>query len=830
MISIVLYEHSKDFYQLDYSQLDKSKRSDFSHDSTADAHEVLFITPSPFHADTLRSKLTNVASAGMGRSYDVITMSKYLKDQLIELIDEEVLKQFKGKSELMLYLSTAWKKVTQDYDIGLFRKAFNLLTDLRSFSLSLQVIETALEGYDEETQRAVSSFHQVMQLQGIIDEHQANYLLSERLRKGELPPNYAVNKVLVFWGFDFLSAVQVDLLKSLAIRNDVIVPIVNSVFEKSQTSDWIQWLCDHDSEVISLPHSDSPIKATIKEFPCNYLSKVLGQELRQHIETDIYIGTKNLEAVHAQEVNLNNHFFKVPFNLFADNLANLMNELQEKLRNEDQGIKTTELLIWLTSKQDKYLAAKKFRQLKIVLQFKQNIIEWLALSDENDTFRLFDCYIFEEVMLLDLPRVSLIPYGHQHSGKIASLKELASLNLNKKNILCITSQYGPVKSTGGQYSEQVEKYLISIGPIRRSELEFEMLKHRLKELLQLESTTVLIEHGLIEHDIGWNSILGGCQSNTQQADIIHVSPIESEIVERVSVDHKRELKSISATRIQNYLDCPRKYFFNYVSNLSPRVQIPGVLDLLKMGEIEHAVIENYLNTYSEFNEDSLSAVIVKSMDKVIEENQLIISDKTKDMHAIEVRSLCTLVIKNLLQINDVLGLNLSFEHDIVIEGRPRVTGSIDLLATNQDMQFVLDFKRSGGSIPSASKLIEFEKIQLWFYMQRLKELGILDLEKKIVFGYVNLSRPEESLILTNNETTRSILIGSSLEVFGKVSMLKQDLATLLKDYETFEQEILAKIQGDSEYRPNPITAKVCTYCAISNVCQRGEFREVKSDE
>ena len=765
MINIVLYEHSKDFYQLDYTSFIQTSVE------SAELKEALFITPSPFHADTLRSKLANCCSL---ENYDVITMSKYIKDQLVALLSEDVLSNFKGKSELILYLSTAWKAVAQDFNIGLFRKSFNILTDLRSFSLSSQVIETALEDYDQETQNAVKSFHTVMQLQNVIDEHLANFLLSERLRKGDLPPSYDNEKILVFWGFDFLSAVQVDLLKALSIRNEVIVPTVSNVYKKSQPSDWIQWLCEHDTKIIELDATKVAIQASIKEFPRNYLSKALRTELENNSQSDIYLATKNLEVVQAQEAKLDNHFFKVPFNLFADNLSNFFEELRQLLEKNNDEMNTSDLFDWLSNLLDQYVKAQNFRLLKVVLQFKQSLLEWFELSEQNKTFRLFDCYVFEEVMMLDLPRVSLIPKNTSYKGKMASLKELAALDSTRKNILCVTSQYGPVKSSGSQYTEKVEKYLVSIGPVRRAELEFEMLKHRLKELLQIQSTTVLIEQGLIEHDIGWNSILAQDEVQISSAEIIDMKPVHNDFIQNALVDGPPLLKSISATRIQNYIDCPRKYFLSYVSKLSPKIQLPGVLDLLKLGELEHAVIEEYLNSYSAFEEEKFAHVISESLEKLVIKYDLQLGVQAKETHIIEVRSLCAPVIKNLLEINKVLGLKLSFEHGIVIERSPRVTGSIDLFAFNHDTQLILDFKRSAGSIPSASKLLDFEKVQLWFYLQRLKEMEVLQLDKKIVFGYINLSDPEDSLIMSNDETTSSLLKGSGVKVFKKTSCLKEN--------------------------------------------------------
>lgn len=805
MINIVLYKHSKDFYQLDYSNFDNVEK-------------VIFITPSPFHADTLRSKLSRQAKI---QNFDVITMSKYLKDELVSLVDSEVLEKFKGKAELILYLSTAWKAISSELNVGLFKKAFNLLTDLRSFSLSDQVIDAALEDFDSEISHSVMAFQKVIEHENIIDEHLANYLLSERLRKGDLPLDYDLNKTYVFWGFDFLSAVQVDLLKAIGIRNQVIVPIVKDVYEKSQSTDWVKWLTDQESNFVELTQSEIKFNAKVLEFPTNYLSRVLSKELVENPNCDIYLATKTLSANSIQEVSLLNHHYKVSTNFFTDAVTNLFEQLKILLEENNLCLETNYLMKWPDGLAKQYLEQQDFRNLKAVLLFKKSLANWFELSTHNNTFTLFDLYIFKEVIMLDLPRVSLMPYGKEHNGKIAGIKELAAFNSETNNILCVTSDYGPIKSSGQNYTEKVEKYLTSIGPIRRAEFEFEVLKHRIFELLELRSTTVFIEKGLIEHDVGWSNILSEFKESVIDASMQAVSIVKKDFIENV----KSQKFSVSATRLQNYLDCPRKYYLNYLGKLNPSIEVPGKLDILKLGELEHAVIESYLNAFNEFRSDDFIATIKKCLEELTSKYNINLKQKALDTHLIEIRSLCGPIIKNLLELNKSFGLNYSFEHGILINQEINYTGSIDLYAFNQKIAFILDFKRGGASIPSQKGLVSFEKIQLWFYLKRLQQLGVLQLDKEIVFGYINLSRPEESLVLCTQEISRSLLKQTQMPIFKKVAVLKQDIQEILTSYEELEIATINAINNETTFDPMPARPKVCDYCAIKNICPRELINE-----
>ena len=151
------------------------------------------VTPNPKIADGVRKRLPSQGAV------DAITISKFIKNELTALGDQEVLERYKGKSELILILGAIWKKIGRNNIVD-FKRAFNLLTEFRSFSISDQVLETVLEHYDEELRSGVLWLHRFLAQLELIDEHQSYFYLSEKLRAGDLLPSYETQRNIVFYG------------------------------------------------------------------------------------------------------------------------------------------------------------------------------------------------------------------------------------------------------------------------------------------------------------------------------------------------------------------------------------------------------------------------------------------------------------------------------------------------------------------------------------------------------------------------------------------------------------------------------------------------------
>ncbi len=802
MINILLFHNTK--------QLNSSLRH-----HCGGVENVKVITPNPALADIARVKFES-----SHQSIETITVSSFLKNELKQLVDPERLENFKGKSELNLLLGALWKKFRPDSSYELFKRSFQMLTDFRSFSMNENVLETVLEDYSEELAGAVFWFHKVMMEMDIIDEHRSYFLLSERLREGDLPPLYKTNQTYVFWGFDFLTASQVDLLNAMGIRENVIVPFYKYAYSKSSDLDWIKWLSKNDAQIIDTEESKDEIsEINVIPFAKNYLSKTLksiqSNEIFKDKKINYVLGTKNLSSEFISELPVKDISYKVSIDIFKEKLGLVRESLNGLLDSGEvfHSDKAIELLRVLAQES---LKNKDYRLYKLISLTVEQIISWVNLSEDNEVLGEFDLNIIFDSVGLNTPRNSLAD-SSEGAVELKTLKTIDKQENSDVNLLCVTSDYGPVKGSVVQYSENVEKYLASIGPIRRSELEFLQLKSKIQEFLNQTNTYVLVENGVLEHDLGWSSII--------EEDLKREISINSNIeVNRdfslIRKEGKDELKSISATRLQSFSDCPRKYFFNYLEKKSPRIELPGQLNFMQLGLIEHEVIENYLQEFKEFDEDKFIELVEKTFQKYQE--QISFREDLLEEYKLEIIALCTNVLKELITLNNMIGLELRCEVNLPNNEELNIQGSIDCLGKNSDTLVILDFKRGGGSIPSQIGLKAYKKIQLWFYLERMRKNNLYSANTKLIWGYVNLSSLEDSLIFCSDEVLTARLKAESLKMFKKLSPFDEQMSELLDEYSEFETNLIQTLKTEEKFIPNPIDAATCGYCSLSNVCPRGE--------
>lgn len=85
-----------------------------------------------------------------------------------------------------------------------------------------------------------------------------------------------------------------------------------------------------------------------------------------------------------------------------------------------------------------------------------------------------------------------------------------------------------------------------------------------------------------------------------------------------------------------------------------------------------------------------------------------------------------------------------------------------------------------------------------------------------IFGYVNLSNLEESLIFTSNKE----LLNNKLGI-----IFIENFNERLKQYIGFEQENFERIISDCHYYPSPESSKACTFCPVESLCGKGIFND-----
>lgn len=779
-----------------------------SHEFTG-VEQITVITPNPVFADMARNKF-----GGVHKNIETITIAKFLKDELTQLISEDKLSNFQGKSDLNLLLGSLWKIKKEGQFYELFKRSFQILTDFRSFTLNEDILKTILENYDEELAGGVLWFHKILEQMDVIDEHRSYFLLAERLRQGDLPPVYKSNRTLMFWGFDFLTGSQIDLLNALSIRNDIYIPFANEAYEKSKDLDWIKWLTKFDAKINLIDKSlENPNKLETFIFPKNYLGKTLLSLDKTNF--DLVLGCKSLSDDFVSEIPFGKYSYKVSVDLFVEKLDSLKSFILEQFKGQVM-LKSGQILDCCKSFATEAIEKQDFRAIKTASVVIDTVNKWTELSEKNEDIFEFDIKIIFDSAALDLPRNSLFSSSKEASQTLKTLRTIEQTS-DVDAVLCITSDYGPVKGSVVQYQENVEKYLASIGPVRRGELEFQILKAKIKEALSYKNRTLLIEDGLIEHDLGWSNIFSEIELEKKDLPSLKLGKKDFYFPEN---ETHYEFNSISASKLQTYIDCPRKFFLNYVLNQKPRIELTHELNYMQLGLIEHAVIESYLKKNSMFDEELLNDLIYGVLSEF--ENKGKLQPQMKEEYWLEVKALCTNIIQELLHLNNFIGLNLEFEKDLSAQELVEVKGSIDCFGRNSNTLLVLDFKRGGGSIPSQVGLKNFDKIQLWFYLNRLKNMGLYENSHKLIWGYVNLSKLEDSLIYTNDEVLLAQLKDLNLALTSKVYHFNEEMDDLFVDYASYELDVMKKIQTDTTFVSKPKEPKTCQYCELANICPRGE--------
>ncbi len=763
------------------------------------------ITPSPMHADMSRLFFDSQ------RNFDVITISNFIKTYTSEIFDEEMELKLKRKSDLNLILGSLWRILHKDLSYELFQKSLTLLTDFRAFSLNEDVLSTILENYDDEIKNAVLWFHRTLEQLELIDEHKSYFLISEKLREGNLPILLKSEQKYVFMGFDFLTPAQIDMIQALAIRNDVYIPFQSEVFNKSKDFDWIKWITRFDTKILKIDECQEELnKLSTILISKNYLSKSL-KELYLSKEDGVVICSKQVDQKMIAEIPYSNTKFKVQIDLLYKEVSQIEESLVTSTM--DSNISKNDFLSLLELLIEKAIDREDFKYIKVVMLLKEILNEWSELSDKNTEIGTFEVKLFMESLRLNTPRNSLV---NSIPGEIdvESLNSLDKVDNSKKYFFCATSEYGPIKSSVVDYSEDVQKYLATIGPIRRSEFEFEILKTKVIKKLKLDKSVLIIEKSLVKEDAGWSEILSNFNLKTNDLDLTKKRESLFQYFKDKKVDHN--LKRYSASRLQAYIDCPQKYWYHYILKQSKHVTVRHHLSPMELGLIEHKIIELFLSQYAAYDEEVHNNLINIELDNVKKSFDRPVD---KEHYFIEIKSYTQRAILDLIDIKELHNIEYTFEKEIS-SSLNNVVGSIDCYGVGADFNLLLDFKRGASSIPSQKGFFLFDKVQLWFYLKQISITNPDFLKKDFIFGYVNLSEPEKSLIFASSKEVKDLVLNSKNHIFSKISVVSEDFDSQFEDYKSYEKEIVQKIEDDSSYAANPLNDATCLFCDLKNICTR----------
>ncbi len=822
MLRVKLYENSSELYSLeDYVDLHKESNP-------------VFVVPAPAIADDIRKHLQGLSSL----SFDVKTISNFRKEQLKELSNSS---QEKSKADLLLILSVAWEKFfsedtlfnTDSYET--FIRAFNLFTDLRSFSLDQSLVATVLEGFDPILNRAITVFWTVCDNMSLLDEHKIYSLLSEAYRSNDGPHSEIKDQSYIFFGFPQMSAGQVDLLKSLSIRNDVIVPYLGKAYRQKSDTDWISWLAGaevspvvNDQKIENSNIDDcTRKKIRIYEFTRNNLAQALKSVFvakKMKTKLKFLVGSKKAGFNEFAEIPFTGMSFKIDADLFSIASQALFQQLEYKLLTaKKQKLALSSVNEVLQQLATEALAVNDFIALKTITLLGRVIEDWNDISSEDKELTAFKLKVLQHIHRLNLPRTFSIPLFQQESdilGEISSVSSLVTFSDdNVHPVLCVTSDHGPIVGRDARYSEKVLNQLVAIGPVPRSELDFLFISQKISEIIEREQTTIFLEKDLLKHNLHWSEIF-----REYDKEIVYTATANEILVKENALDEKMSVAKsklpYSATKLQSYLDCPQQFYYRYLEKVFPFVRLNNALQPNDLGVLQHKVIEDYFGAKGEAREYDLALhnkVVDLSLKSLLVEKSVSISQKDYQKYQIEIYDYSQNGILKLLSLYHLdPNLSFEFEKEIIVADGKRV-GSIDCYVVGSFGQMLIDFKRSKYSIPSKKELLSYQKLQLWFYARSLK----LDFADLYCWGYLNLSDPVESLFYAIDECARDELIEKS-DLGNKriISVDKISLKERMEEYEVFEDELLSKLNADLHFDPKPRKIDVCGFCDIKNICSR----------
>ena len=765
--------------------------------------DTVVICPSPSLADLYRQnssknsdiKITNV---------QVVTISSFITG-LLKIFSSS---DYKTKSELMLELAALWKIKFSSDNYKRFIQIYNLFTELRSYTLNENLIDEILNDFSDEVANPIRLFWIYLENAKVIDEHQSYSVVTNELRNENsevikhlndelIPKNY------IFWGFRHMTGVQVDFLKSLSITNKIYILQPSLVLSSLLMSDWVSWL----TSTPEAEFSEVNYSCDVIYYGKNKLSNSLKPFLANNKDANIYLFSGNITPSFINEVPHDNLEYKVAVDIFLDLFKKEVSNLKKEI---GKGKKDSKLLMELIDTNiSNCVEENSFRKLKALLVIKETLISWINLTEFNENISSNDLTLIEEVGALNLPRNFFTSGFNNTKGFIADISTLNKVSKDKEVCICFSSKYGTVVGENKILTSKQKKILSNIGPTKRKELDLEYIKHDFYSLLSDIKVTLFLERKMEESDLYIEYLLSNVSPN--------IRVIENKTNKKTKVRKKidswimgdQKAITFSATKMQDYLDCPRKFYLKHIQKLSFISETSISMRPNELGTIEHEIIQRYIENYNHYDIKKHEDIVWEIFEeKTLDKN---ISNALSGRYLNEFITLSERGINAVLSIISMLpGCIYEFEKDLS-KVDSNVSGRADFVVEYQNQLGIIDFKRSQSSIPKAKELKAFKKSQMWFYLSRL----VANNNKTLFWGYLNLSDLKSSIFWVDELFKQDFKLGKQFNLDSRLELE-------LDKYKIFEKKVYNNIINDNCFLPRPESSGVCKYCPIKSMCDKGE--------
>lgn len=770
------------------------------------SQERVFITPSPLKADGLRLSIADWDQT------DVVTIAKFTSD-LLKLNCSEALDKVKRKSELLLIFGVLKNKFLPDLGYEQFSQAYNLFSDLRSYSLDEEALKSVLETQAEEIQKAVSIFWKLLEITEFMDEHGAYEKIAQSLRSAEHQDE--INKTFIFWGFQHLNGQQVDLLKALSIRYQVIVPFPSELKEMLRATDWVSWLKDYKLSEVQLEEVAFYPKAKWLQINSREISSTLKNILRD--DDQVVLGVSKISSKHIGVVPSGNVQFKIPHQLLTNEINTYLNKILVS-----EGMKQLSHLesFFLKEKSDlknNKEVEKYFKKLRVIQLFEESLATIKELSDEDFEISKFFLRLLGDVILLNQPRTSFVPLAKDDlSITLTGMAGLDEINPHKRIFVCIDDRFDEIQSLGSQYTEEVQKLLKVLGPVKRNELDLLFKRLEFKELLSEGNVTVLMSPAILKHSLVWKKIFQEVELEVSfEKETREKKEIQDYFKDKI---HKKFEGRFSASSLSAFVDCPRKFYLNNVERLFPRIVLDEDFDRATVGVLAHKVIERVINEKKDRSE--IEKLTEEEILNHIQKHDLHLLPQKINAHKILIIHRATNGILFLQDIAEKANETIEWkiEESYELNDELRLFGKIDCVGISKERIYLLDFKSTKSSASTFTEILNFDSLQLWAYALGVSKQYSDFNKKDIVMGYVVLDARKSSNILCSSEEDKQLF-----SELCSAKAFEEPFMEIFNNGVQHMKELAQKIYAEEEFPIRPSHVGACNFCEVKLVCHKGEL-------
>ncbi len=729
----------------------ESLRSEFN------SNDTLYVTPSPIEADSFRKKINDGSK--------IVTIANWISS--FEVPKD---KKFASKAELYLRLGALFNKYFKEGGISLFEKSYNLFSEIKSFGFNEDVTKSLISLVEPTLAKATLFYFEVLKIEGLVDEQD---MYSYYQKDNSI-------KSLVFLGFKNLSARQIDFLRSISNDQNIHIIIPDYLVDKFSKNDWLGWLptpegCSGEMKKITLK---------LLRFKTGNLQAIIANLKNNRINL-AFFEKPSLEM--AQSYMQGDDKLKVSVNIFENVFSEVSFLVDECIINN------SDLLGKIEEFKISSLREANFLKFKVLELFEKT---FKIISEYEVGLSKYSFELCRQVVGLSLPRNNLLSRNHDARINFLSIEEIKNVANEsvEQSVLVIEKENLRLSSNSNEFGDAFYKALIELAPIKNRSLDIWFKMADYLTICERGGSVLCLEEGAEEDSFIIKTLLENHLIEQVELERSKTFRPENNLFNSIKKAKKFENTYFSPASIQAYVDCPQKFFQNYIEKNGAVVASTVDLEKFELGTIEHDVIRQLFE--GKISSPNEIDIFVKNYF----DNYLSANKKRLDMHRyLDLLSELKHCARNGLKVisEEIAGKEykaINFEFGI----QPLLSnykGRIDVCIEYLDAITIIDFKRSKGSIPDKKECLSFSDVQMWIY-----SLAFEKVNKSIKFQFVSL-----------------------LDEDGKQEFeISNDSLMKFRDYLS---SIETEIKNDDTFVVKPRNHDVCNFCTISEICPRGGLNE-----